>query len=367
MPRDDRSPSDDVSGHASSPVVREATKESQRHAPLEMKPLAQAYQEGEKDTAAESVTIDGEEVQVHEKDWLRHKTDAKRAAEGKSPVTDEVWRANVATTQYMNEAQREEHRMHFRPGHDETGAENMRVSGGSLQKGGNHIFVMDGEGQVFAKEGQAALDQKDDTGRSVHVHHSSFLAGEAVAGAGEVKVDNQGFIKEVTDRSGHYLPGEQQTQQTLEELENKGVNLDNVKFTMDRGEEKTTGMANEFRKGGEKVFKARHTVADEIKKRGESVKEALDHDAGRRATRVRKVGEHLGNGRQYDEISRAAAQHAKKDEQHVGGEVKAGMKDQLGGKSRSHKAAKTIRAALQKPGDGDPSAPPKHAIRRGVR
>ena len=280
---------------------------------FEMKPLGEAYQQGEKNNAAQTVQMGGQAVEVHEKDWLRQMSNEDRISKGRAPLTDAQWKEHVATTQYMNDAQREEHQMHFRPGQDATGAENMHVSGGSLEKGGEHIFVMDGEGQVFAKEGQAALNQKDDAGRGVHTHHSSFLAGEAVAGAGEMKIDQQGFVKEVTDRSGHYKPGEAQTTQTLEELENKGVNLNNVKFTMDRGEDKTTGMAKEYQQGGEQTFKARHTMADELKERGQSVRELLDKDAERRATRVRKAGEHLEAGASYEKVSAGALSHASKD------------------------------------------------------
>ncbi len=219
--------------------------------------------------------------------------------------------------------------MSFRAGQDATGAANMKVGGDSLKKGGEHIFVMDGEGQLFAKEAQQALNQKDDTGRGVHVHHSSFLAGEAVAGAGEMKIDQQGFVKEVTDRSGHYKPGEAQTTQTLGELENKGVNLNNVKFTMDRGADKTTGMAKEYQQGGEQTFKARHTMADELKERGQSVREMLDKDADRRATRVRKAGEYLKDGMDYDKVSPAAQAHAAKDAEALGSKFDEALGDQL--------------------------------------
>lgn len=296
---------------------------------FEMKPLGEDYQKGEKNTTAQTVKMAGQNVEVHEKDWLRQQADAKRAAEGKEAVSDEVWKAHVATTQYMDDQQRAEHQMSFQAEQDATGAENVRVSGDSLREGGEHIFVMDGEGQLFAKEAQQALNQKDDTGRGVHVHHSSFLAGEAVAGAGEMKIDQQGFVKEVTDRSGHYKPGEAQTTQTLEELGNKGVNLNNVKFTMDRGDDKTTGMAKEYQQGGEQTFKARHTMADELKERGQSVREILDKDADRRATRVRKAGEHLEAGLEYDKVSPAAQAHAAKDAAALGSKVDEALGDQL--------------------------------------
>lgn len=340
-----------------------ATQEFQQGR-FQMKPLGKAYQDGEKNNAAKTVQVGGQDIQVHEKDWLRKQTDENRAAKGQAPVTDEVWEDNVATTQYMDDAQRQDHQMHLRPGVDATGAENMRLSGESLQKGGEHIFVMDGEGQVFAKEGQAALSQMDETARGVHVHHSSFLAGEAVAGAGEMTVDKQGFISGITDRSGHYKPGEQQSTQTLDELEKQGVNLDNVRFTVDRGEDKTKGMANEFRQGGEEVFKARHNVADELKQRGQSVREKLDSDAKRRATRVEKAGEHIQNGVAYGDVSQAAQEHAAKDAAKLKGEVKTEINDQLIQQLDDKQQASNVRKALGKdkdkaPGQGQSQGPNK--------
>jgi hypothetical protein len=300
-----------------------------------MKPLGEEYQQGERNNAAATVTIRGEQTEVHEKDWLRQQTDAKRAAEGKPAVTDQMWKDNVATTQYMNDSQRAEHKVGFEPGVDATGAANAQVIGGGIEKARDHIFVMDGQGDLYAKEAGAALRQRDDTGRGVHVHHSSFLAGEDVAGAGELEVGRDGFVKGVTDRSGHYKPGEEQTSQTLSELENKGVNLDNVKFTMDRGQEKTSGMAKEYQQGGEQVFKARHNVADELKQKGASVKETLDKDAARRATRVGKLDGYLDKVEQgklsYEDVKNAAEAHAAKDATALDTTGKAALSEQLKG------------------------------------
>ncbi|MBE2282889.1 MAG: hypothetical protein IAE77_05450 [Prosthecobacter sp.] len=331
---------------------------------LKTKPMGQEYQEGEKNSAAQKVNVKGQEVEAHEKDWLRKKTDANRAQQGQEPATDESWREGSATTQYMNEEQREEHRMHLRPGRDATGAENMRLSGPEVKKGAEHIFAMDGEGQVFIKESQAATSQTDSTGRQVHVHHSSFLAGEKVAGAGELIVDKQGFINEVSDRSGHYQPGEAESKQALDELEKQGVNMDNVKFSMNRGEGKTTGMANEFRQGGEKVFKARRTMTDEIKHMGESVKEKLDHDASRRATRVRKAGEYLKDGRDHLEITQAAAEHAEKDAKKLKREFKTELGDQLDDQQRIARAkkAESVRSALGNPAGNKPAPPAQYSV-----
>ena len=56
-------------------------------------------------------------------------------------------------------------------------------------------------------------------------HHSSLLAGNDVAMAGEVRVEN-GRIKELTGKSGHYRPTRQNLVQFLHWLEKDGVPLD---------------------------------------------------------------------------------------------------------------------------------------------
>jgi hypothetical protein len=58
-------------------------------------------------------------------------------------------------------------------------------------------------------------------------HHSSFLSGQPVASAGEISVE-QGVVREITRRSGHYKPTAEQLNQFLERLNNAGVDLRNV-------------------------------------------------------------------------------------------------------------------------------------------
>lgn len=76
------------------------------------------------------------------------------------------------------------------------------------------IFVMDHDGNVYASKWQ-------EEGR---FHHSSFLAGGDVAGAGELKVSN-GDLKLISNASGHYHPTQDMTIQVVKELQSRGLTI----------------------------------------------------------------------------------------------------------------------------------------------
>jgi len=86
--------------------------------------------------------------------------------------------------------------------------------------GGNAIFIMDEHGAIYASK--------------IHhrgkFHHSSFLAGQSVASAGEIVAEN-GVIKKITRRKGHYQPTLSQSEQFLKKLNSKGVNMDKIGIT----------------------------------------------------------------------------------------------------------------------------------------
>ncbi|MGH2632251.1 MAG: hypothetical protein ACRDG3_02470, partial [Tepidiformaceae bacterium] len=69
------------------------------------------------------------------------------------------------------------------------------------------IYVMSQDGRFYSTSHKIGL-----------FHHSSFLAGGAVAGAGEMKVVG-GTIEYITNKSGHYWPGDKELTQTLHALQ----------------------------------------------------------------------------------------------------------------------------------------------------
>jgi len=88
---------------------------------------------------------------------------------------------------------------------------------------GSSIFVMDSKGGIYVSNIQTPLE----------FHHSSLLAGQQVAAAGELNVA-QGMLLEVSNKSGHYAPTQKLNNQLFTELEAKGMDkqsLDNVMRT----------------------------------------------------------------------------------------------------------------------------------------
>lgn len=299
----------------------------------EMQPLGQKYVDGEKNLPSRTTQVDDQEVSVKEKEWLRQMSNEARDAKGLAEFSKDEWAAkqNVGSTLYMNEEQRDEAKVGFATQNNPAAPEGTSVAvtdqdGQDLD--GKNIFVMDQDGQMFSyneadttrslKEGAAPDLPGNVPDKQVHVHHSSFLAGEDVAAAGEFVVGNNtvlrdqplsqeeaddlgvdaktaevSALKEVNNRSGHYLPGAQQALQSLDQFDRQGVDMDNTKFTLHRsgadgGPSTVEGMAKELMQGratpeelenaagneelttklqgaAENTFVARHNVMNELK------------------------------------------------------------------------------------------------------
>jgi hypothetical protein len=130
--------------------------------------------------------------------------------------------------------------LHTRGGNLWRGAETAPFDTKSLStnlKGvGFGIFVMSPSGQFYA-----------DSHKIGRFHHTSFLAGGSVAGAGELKVD-RGDLKYLTAKSGHYKPTPDHMAQVVAELAERGVSLRGVQIDLlaSRAEDKYNGDADKF-------------------------------------------------------------------------------------------------------------------------
>ena len=118
------------------------------------------------------------------------------------------------------------------------GKTRLRFSGGRLFLDDAFREPFDTRPMVTANMGPGyAIYVMSQTG-SIHVsshsvghrHHSSLLAGQNVAGAGEMQVWN-GTLKWISNKSGHYFPEIEHLMQTLHSLTKKGVPLDNVRLS----------------------------------------------------------------------------------------------------------------------------------------
>lgn len=85
------------------------------------------------------------------------------------------------------------------------------------------------EGWIFVLRDHTLYGAEKITSVSGHsrqrFHHSSFFSGKAVAAAGILITDEDGFLSRLYPHSGHYRPGEADMQRMLFHLHDKGVNL----------------------------------------------------------------------------------------------------------------------------------------------
>jgi hypothetical protein len=117
---------------------------------------------------------------------------------------------------YLNDSQRAERQLSITNGklYDAKGRLFDTTESETIFSEGRAIWVMDEDGNLYASTEQEA-------GK---FHHSSFLGGEPVAGAGEIEVEN-GEIKVISDHSGHYTPERPFTRRVVARLRAMGVSI----------------------------------------------------------------------------------------------------------------------------------------------
>ncbi|MEJ7734190.1 MAG: hypothetical protein WKG00_33970 [Polyangiaceae bacterium] len=116
---------------------------------------------------------------------------------------------------YLDDAERETHRLTVRDGklYDAKGKLFDTKAAATAHSGdGRAIFVMDEQGRIYVSTYQ-------EVGK---FHHSSMLAGKPVTGAGELVVEN-GVVKLISNKSGHYQPTAAMNEQVIKSLETQGV------------------------------------------------------------------------------------------------------------------------------------------------
>lgn len=148
----------------------------------------------------------------------------------------------IGSVEYVADNDREQYQIDFsdgiamkdgKPFHTETATtDGLGVGAG--------IFVIDPQGQLYVGSHSRG-----------EFHHSSFLSGAAIQAAGEIRINKEGHITELTNKSGHYRPSKELMLNTLKVLQKAGVNLSEVKLTfMENGESFDYNSAENFLKSG---------------------------------------------------------------------------------------------------------------------
>jgi hypothetical protein len=83
--------------------------------------------------------------------------------------------------------------------------------------GGRAIFVMDRYGNLYAEKEHVVGE----------FHHSSFLRGGQVTGAGDIEVEN-GVLTAISRHSGHYMPKVEDLDRVIGALKSAGIDVDGV-------------------------------------------------------------------------------------------------------------------------------------------
>jgi len=125
-------------------------------------------------------------------------------------------------TVYLDGKEREMHRMFVIDGklYDSKG---LPITIKEVEEITAGIYVMDKKGNFYWRN-------NGDVGE---FHHSSFLAGEEVAGAGIFKSEN-GVMTFLSNGSGHYKPESGHLWQTIHKLMDADVDMDKVRIAVER-------------------------------------------------------------------------------------------------------------------------------------
>lgn len=89
------------------------------------------------------------------------------------------------------------------------------------------IYTMDDQGELRMADPAAEMQSRP----GMRFHHSSLVAGEDVASAGEMKI-REGQVEAVSDKSGHYRPDFAMTAQVDERLREGGVDTSRVTYEL---------------------------------------------------------------------------------------------------------------------------------------
>ncbi len=142
--------------------------------------------------------------------------------EGKGGFAKQTQEWTDVKTVYLDGKEREMHRMFIVDGKVlDTKGRPITIT--EVDEVTNGIYVMDKKGNFYWRN-------NSDVGE---FHHSSFLAGEEVAGAGIFKAE-KGVLSFFSNGSGHYKPTDRHLWQTIHKLMDADVDMDKVYINVER-------------------------------------------------------------------------------------------------------------------------------------
>ena len=206
---------------------------------------------------------------------LKRKLDNKEITQARydelAAKVEQTRHSTERVTKYFDEGERKAAEITFAEDGTARGKTDIKDDGtaggpeGKLR--GAREFVMDEDGKLHQFQQKVRPTGKQFvsvTGKTLDedaaTHHSSILAGKAVANAGEMEFDAEGKLKKISNKSGHYKPGAGQMIQSLEQLAKQGALLDKT-YVMADG----SPLQGKAKALYEQVTKVQESLAKKIK------------------------------------------------------------------------------------------------------
>jgi hypothetical protein len=202
---------------------------------------------------------------------------------------------------------------------------------------GGHLYAMSPQGQIYSADmasewekggmqGPAATVKKvkgtyqsadpgAESAEATTFHHSSFLAGGDVAGAGEIRA-HEGILSMISNASGHYRPGPEYVMQTLNQLEAGGAATDQARVRLmgdltaqgyDASKEVTAAVGEFKQTGGSRdELLKRHRVLGELRSLFDPNDEGIQPENEEMKEAHQEVFTKLGRQKPYQKAFRDA-------------------------------------------------------------
>ena len=217
-------------------------------------------------------SITGIETETHKNRREEHSTILQRAFEGAKRlgkglvkiankglvgkiVRERYWKREITSLspwfKTLSETERQELKVGFRDGKlVKQDAPFSTKDMTTFHSGDGYcIFVVDPDENIYCSSHKAFV-----------FHHSSFMGLGATIAAGEIKTDDEGNIIEVSNKSGHYIPNDEQNLNLLKIFQKNNIDISKFNFSLINPPIKLNALV--YLKILEKQKKSPHTMLD---------------------------------------------------------------------------------------------------------